>query len=147
MEFIIKDKISVLEYMPKVPTYVIRILDCNDDRPILPLVSTSLFKEVNIYRFDDPDPDANGKGPMLSKVAEKLLHDFFSARTKFLDLQSILIHCNEGEARSPAVAAGLNEIFNLGQVTWRFSVDYPRYNDHVFKQLLATARQIGLYER
>ncbi len=144
MKFIIKNRNEVLEYSPTAPTYVIRIVDCNDVRPILPLTDSPSFRRINLYRFDDCEVDAKGNGPMQPSVAKKLISDFALVKKEFTDLEHILIHCNEGESRSPAVAAALNEIFKLGHVTWRFSVDYPKYNDHVYKQLVRTAGEMDL---
>lgn len=144
MAIIIRNRQDVLEYSPLVPTYAIRIADCGCTDQLKPLFNSLNFRRINAYEMSDGEPDANGNGPIEFHVAEKLILDYILAREDFGDIQDILIHCNEGRSRSPAVGGALNEIFNLGNPIWRISVDYPQYNDYVYKQLIRTARQMGI---
>lgn len=147
MAVIIKDREEVLKYNPLVPTYAIRIADYGTAGQLRPLILSSNYKRINIYEMSDGQPDAKGNGPIESCVAEKLIRDFIQVRLDFKDLQDILIHCNEGRSRSPAVAGALNEIFNLGNPVWRISVDYPEYNIHVYNQLVRIAQELSFMPR
>ena len=144
MAIIIKNEFSVLEYKPLVPTYAIRIRDCEASGELRPLVDSPLFRKINVYRIDDCQPDAQGRGPVPEGTAEQLIKDFSSAMFKFADIRDILIHCNEGKARSPATGGALNEVFNLGYETWRIYADFPKCNEHVYNQIVLAARLMGI---
>lgn len=144
MVIIIKNRFNVLKYVPEVPTYVIRIINSESREELRPLTTSPLFREINIYRINDTTFDSRGNGPVPDGISEKLITDFASSMLKFSDIQDILVHCNEGKSRSPAIGGALNEIFNLGYETWRIYVDFPGCNEHVYKQLVSTARKIGI---
>jgi hypothetical protein len=149
---IIKDWFSVGKYIPAAPTYVIRILNLdygriNNGFKLVSLVNSDLFKKVNYYKMDDSATDSTGKGPILEDVARKIIRDFSSFVQISKDkggIEDILIHCVEGKSRSPAVGGALNEIFGLGYVHWRISVDFPGYNVDVYKQLIRVAKEMKI---
>lgn len=144
MAIIIKNRFNVLEYVPKVPTYVIRIINPESREELSPLITSPLFRKINVYGINDTTFDSRGNGPVPDGIGENLITDFASSMLKFSDIQDILVHCNEGKSRSPAIGGALNEIFNLGYKTWRIEVDFPGINKDVYSQIITAARKIGI---
>ena len=141
MEIVILNRKKSGEYSPTKLTYAIRIRDFNDRKRLPKLMDSHLFQEVKIYRFDDADPDSHGRGPLKEGLAERIITDFQKLRN---NCECLMIHCNQGESRSPAVGLALNDIFDLGYDHFAFSGYHWQYNPHVFKQLIFAADRMRL---
>jgi predicted protein tyrosine phosphatase len=113
MDIVILNRKESAKYTPSKSTYAIRIRDFNGRKRLPRLVDSPLFKEVKIYRFDDADPDSNGRGPLKEGLPEKIITDFQKLKD---GCECLMIHCNQGESRSPAVGLALNDIFNLVKI-------------------------------
>ena len=138
-----------IQYTPKVPTLVIRILDSypeSDNSSSLKLQDSSFFRTLG-YVFDDQDVDrllehypdydleklAKKNVLFNNELAKKILSDFEKLRNGCLDL---LVHCTLGGSRSPAVAIALNEIFDLGHDSDELKKRYSAYNQFVYRLLI-----------
>jgi predicted protein tyrosine phosphatase len=144
MEFVCLSREKAAEFKPRMPTYVIRILDCLDKRPLLPMFDCDYFRCVDVYRFDDAIPESFGSHPIGREVAVKLLSDFSSVIKRYRDIQQVMIHCNEGKSRSPAVAGALKHIFFQDFTHWDISIHHPDFNEHVYHQLVYYSKELGL---
>ncbi len=135
------------KYIPKNPTYAIRILSSFQQRdPKLRFKSlqpSSLYRVVHEYFFDDTFPEIAKPKEVLfsSSLAEKMLRDFVIGRKGCEDL---LVHCSLGKNRSPAVAIAFNDIFSLGENGFALSRLYDRSNWFVYNTLMKEAKRLGI---
>jgi len=143
MKAYILDYITALRFKPTEPTLAIRIFDpsarpdkqpskdwmrdeleCWDNGPTAPF-DKSQYAAVHQYTFSDVDTEHPDKimaayalhyaleNPhlVISKdIANKIIHDFNQAYQK---VDTVMLHCNMGVYRSPAVALALEKLFNL----------------------------------
>ena len=147
MNILIMGQSEAAEYLPINSTYAIRILySFQQSDPGLrfkPLQSSSLYRVVHEYLFDDTFPEmAKSKEVLFNlDLAEKMLRDFVAGRAGCEDL---LVHCSLGRNRSPAVAIAFNEIFSLGENGFALSRLYNRSNWFVYNTLIEKAKRLGI---
>ena len=107
-------------FAPSDRTAVVRILDSSRrSQKTYPRLQERLYLEIFRYVFDDitlerMSPDELDKvirddGRVLfdETIAEKILDDIASIEK---DCETLLVHCNLGLSRSPAVAAGVMDL-------------------------------------
>ncbi len=107
-------------YTPHDKTAVVRIFDSSRRaRKTYPRLREGLFEGIFEYIFDDIQVDRlspdelhemvrdHGMVVFSEAIAEKLLDDIVSIKDV---CETILIHCNIGMSRSPAVAAGIMDL-------------------------------------
>ena len=90
---------------PEIPYVVVSIADAAGVHPTL--IDSPLRLGVLRLGFDDVAPNKNGergKTPMTSAQAREI-REFVEAHLEFLEL--VVVHCDAGMCRSPAVAAAL----------------------------------------
>ncbi|MDO8660508.1 MAG: hypothetical protein Q7K43_01340 [Candidatus Woesearchaeota archaeon] len=142
-------QVSALEFVPKIPTYVIRVwseFQPPAERERYSLQSNPNFKVIREYTFDDispdyPHQDFSGKGTLFtSSIAERVIKDF---EKDHIDCEALLVHCLLGRNRSPAVAIALNKIFKLGNDSEKLKGQYKGLNYHIYGVLLSKAKELG----
>jgi len=104
------------------------------------LVDSPLYTKINPYRFDDTkseEEQEEGCGedfyPITDDIAKKMLLDFLPFRK---NIEELLIHCDYGVNRTPAVAMAFNDIFNLGNFTDVIVEQFQGYNPLVYDVLM-----------
>ena len=136
------DAASVFEPLKK--TYAIRIFT-----PTWPedmkgrLKDSDNYIRVVEYLFDDARSPGDMKlfPKMYSRLfdedlARKMISDFGHYKP---DCESMLVHCQRGKNRSPAVAIAFNEIFQLGHDSEGLKKQYPESNWYVYGVLKKAA--------
>lgn len=120
------------EFIPEEPTLAIRIFDPGETRKSenvrVTLSQSSLWIGEVHSTFADLDPyiyEGNGMEDLAKQVrASPLLFTDYHARDILLQIQlirpklpfSLMVHCNAGLSRSPAIARSVCEIFDLTPV-------------------------------
>ncbi len=135
------------KYIPLVPTYAIRIFSgCPEENEDYGLLRYSKnYIAIRNYTFDDIDEpnfvDEEKKGFKIFNLedARLIIFDFDKKKKECLEL---MVHCRYGEGRSPAVAAALNDIFELGDETWRLFVLYPKMNQLIYERMMDVGRNL-----
>jgi hypothetical protein len=146
MNILIMSYREALQHFPEQATYAIRIgssYRVRDRMPFDSLRNSPLYRVVNEYFFDYANPREVNPGIILfnTEIAEKMLKDFIGGRKKCKEL---MVHCSYGLNRSPAVAMAFNEIFNLGEDTFRLSKLYPEFDNFVFNSLIENASRLKI---
>ncbi len=134
------------KHTPLVPTYAIRIFSgCPEENEYYRLLRYSKnYISVRNYVFDDiDDPKFKDENKKVFKIfdleeARLIMSDFDEKRKECLEL---IVHCKYGNGRSPAVAAALNDIFELGEETWRLFALYPKMNQLVYERMMEVGRR------
>ena len=142
MDLHITDYCGALEHRPSKNTYAIRISAprfpaCD------PLIASDFYKCISSYSFNDTLPGRVMPGEILfsEDLALRMLRAFDYDR---MVCESLLVHCSQGQNRSPAVAMALNDLFSLGHDTGKLMEQYPEYNTHVYNILKKVGeRQFG----
>ncbi len=114
-----------------VPHIVISITSAPEDVARIP-ASPML---VGILRLSFADVESAGDDPRLVVFSEehaRSIHDFVVAHQG--EIERILVHCDAGVSRSPAVAAALTRAFGQDDAPW-----FERYrpNQRVYRGVLA----------
>lgn len=140
---------QALEYEPQEQTYGIRI----GFSGICSEIATAEFKRLeshplyvpHAYYFDDAEPWTKDEWerPITKETATKIVNDFKEGKDR---CSALLVHCERGQSRSPAVAMSLNHIFNLGYSNKELAQKYPLFNLHVAQTLYTVAEEMGLYD-
>lgn len=134
------------KHVPKEPTVALRILNSpaaiDITRSHYPeFTRHEDYVEVREYTFDDIEPHQEEGGLILfdEAIARKIITDFeaYRKRAKFL-----LIHCTQGNSRSPAVGSALNDVFRLGHDPLELVSGYMP-NHYVYGILIQTAEKMG----
>lgn len=129
-------------FVPKKPNYTIRISSRISRLPELRY--SDLYRVVKCYEFQDVGSATYEETVRVHPfalrldLAKEIISDFDFERGI---CQELLVHCQEGIGRSPAVAKALNETFRLGNQIR--IVDYPLMNMHVYRTLKAAATELG----
>lgn len=141
------------KHVPLVPTYAIRIFSGNPSEntdhgelvssPNYRFIREYFFDEIDNPNYQEVDDEGNGEGFKLFDLltAEKIIREFERGKSGCLEL---MVHCRQGCGRSPAVAAALNDIFNLGEDSQRFFSLYPNLNSLVYWRMIHKADEMGL---
>ena len=138
---------SALVHIPKSPTYAIRIKLSeylrDPEMNFGNLVESPLFHSVNEYVFDDIYSQRSDSSNVLftPEIASGMLIDFLNERN---GCDTLLVHCERGKNRSPAVAMAFNDIFHLGHDRDKLKSEYQGYNWHVYHVLMREARRSGI---
>ena len=134
MELYIFSKSDAVRFLPKKPTYAIRIISSWDDQErIMPLQDSEFYTRIRTYTFDDNDWYKTGPVWIDNDLAGKILKEFEQDKNH---IESLMVHCTQGKNRSPAVAMALNEIFNLGCEHSNLEKRFPDFNHHTYKTLI-----------
>ncbi len=96
----------------------------------------------HVYHFDDVEPSTCEayELPITKEIAVKIIRDFEKRKE---DCFTLLVHCEEGQSRSPAVAMALNHIFKLEYSNRELAAKYPRFNIHVVQTIVEAGRERG----
>jgi len=139
MDLHIFNILEAIVYQPKNSTYAIRIASKRRDLEEH-LLQPSGFYTIVEYLFHDVDPAFSKNDSLIfdEPLAQKILDDF---KQQGLGKETLLVHCMQGENRSPAVAIALNEIYSLGHDTEELKKKFPEANWHVYKTLLKVAKE------
>lgn len=129
---------DAVSYKPDKPTYAIRVFSSESvlgsDRQ---LKQSPMYKHIREYIFDDNDTHPFlikcGRKWLDEDTARQIVSDFKENRG---EVETLLVHCNQGQNRSPAVAMALNELFELGNDLSELQKKYKDYNHFVFEMLM-----------
>lgn len=147
-------------FEPKQPTLAIRIFDPDAketfdgewlNHPNAPFPSGKYIAELR-FIFSDCDPDRGQKHigqPFSANLAETLLRQVQQYQGQF---EQLVIHCNAGMNRSPAVAMALDEIFGWGshylgprkKVIQTYKDAQTTGNDFIYRLLWEAAERLRL---
>jgi hypothetical protein len=155
LELIVKSNINVVSFMPPTPAALMRINggDCGSHQFLD--IDKSRYVQIRTYIFDDRDPRKDyglGLGPVPTaklvemhsygwvpfdeQMAVVILDDF---ERMMPWIKTLVIHCNAGQRRSPAVAIALDELYGLGNKTLRDN--YPEPNQWVYDTLITVGER------
>jgi len=147
MKLEILDYDGARNYVPKNKTYAIRIFDALQPTPIHPLKENDNWVKINEYIFDDIWPTSwkefekdvylNSMGwdhtrstLFTEETAIKILRDFEKHKD---NIEAVLVHCNFGKNRSPAVGIALNEKYDWG--IENLKEKYPEYRRYIYETM------------
>jgi predicted protein tyrosine phosphatase len=139
---------EALSFIPDEPTYAIRISSPYDNNTQYPLMESPHYRAVHHYLFDDMWPGMpedfysylleEQYKPFTTETAHQIIDDF----SRVVDsIDSLLVHCQYGLNRSPAVAIALNDIFELGEDSAFLKQHYPEYRRFIYKTLLEAGEE------
>lgn len=138
---------EAISYEPKEKTYGIRIgfsgfCSEKNNTQFKRLENSYLYVPHNYY-FDDVEPSSKSEFelPITMEISTSILNDFKEQRN---DCSTLMVHCEKGMSRSPAVAMALNGIFNLGRSNKEIASRYPNFNIYVVQILYRVARDLML---
>lgn len=144
MAILIMGIIDALDFVPTSPTYALRIRSSHiDDLHFPPLMKNDLYVAIKEYVFDDLDHwRKERKGIFFNKtIAANILRDYSDNRGNSRDL---LVHCSGGNNRAPALALGMNRVFNLGANEEEIVRKHKYGTWWMADRLIDTARELGL---
>ena len=149
LEIIVLSAEDASKHVPKKPALAIRIFGSKSTgrgRDSYPNFPKRLYQKVLEYTFDDVDlTSCNEYAKRLYAIdyvlfnedlARKIITEF---RQSYKPVSSVLVHCQAGISRSPAVAHALNDIFKL---KCKFP-EFPNLNEYVYRTMLKDAREMG----
>jgi predicted protein tyrosine phosphatase len=90
--------------------------------------------------FDDCDGPEDGKVVYFNEYHAKAIWTFVEA--VWGRAEALLIHCNLGSSRSPAVAAAIDKVKTGDDTKW-FTTKSP--NRFIFRTMLKVAIELGLW--
>lgn len=128
MKFQVENRGSISSINPSSPHVVISISDPEQGKANV--ATNSLTKDVLFLEFHDTNVADHGMTLFDRSHAEKIL-SFIRRYTDEVDL--LVVHCNAGMSRSPAVAAALSKIY-LGDDSVWFATKTP--NSLVYRTIL-----------
>ena len=139
MKVFAMDLLGASEYVPREPTYAIRIFSGWKQDGGIDLQESSLYRRVSKYVFDDVSPGLRRENTILfdREMAKEMLKDF---KPYVEECGCLLVHCIRGRNRSPAVALALNEIFSLGGDTTFSREEDCEINWYICNTLLDVAK-------
>jgi len=126
-------------HKPSDRTYLIQIALGNSlyDKSLDSVVEGKTYARRFIYKFADLFPGETRKGILFDKfIAERVIEDFRVGRE---GCGTLLVHCSQGQNRSPALGIALNDIFELGHDSEALRQKYDAFNQWVYKVMLETA--------
>lgn len=139
-EIFARSRVGAATFVSDVPWAAIQISAKHGDWPTL-----SAANRVATLQMCFPDrvlPDHEYPlGTLFSEIHADQILDFVLAHAEQIDW--LLVHCEAGANRSPAVAAALTRIFRCGEHL-RFFERRKAPNTLVYELLLARAAQRGL---
>lgn len=144
MKLVVLPLCAAVHFTSKIPWAAISITTYDFQRPILSKKNRVGLLHLDFVDTDDPElPNKTGfitENQIFSdEYANKIL-DFFSlVRYK---IKIMMIHCEAGKSRSPAVAAALETIFYKKKSNWFVHFD-P--NILVYQRILEAAQNRGEY--
>lgn len=125
MKFLVLNYLQATEYEPSEPTLAIRIFDPEggENTPSRVLQPSKLwvaelhytFADVDLGVYEEHDPETFLRLQKTGRcfdplIAERLLKQFAEHRKK---TSTVMVHCNAGLSRSPAVVTALCRRFKL----------------------------------
>lgn len=148
MEFVIKDCVGATKYVPKTENAVaFRIwnseVEWNNKYGVLmkhryPLgIFDYVFDDFAVDTLRDIE-DYIKEGvfdylPITPELSKKLVADFLSVKDR---AEEVLVHCTQGESRSPAVASALARIAGMEEESERVQLEFPSFNASVYQAVL-----------
>lgn len=136
MRFQVETRGSVMQVRPTVPHVIVSIADSVERRLDVPTNEHTL--DVLWCFFHDVDSDRDGMTAFSQQDAQRIISFFQHYRST---AQLLIVHCDAGQCRSPAVAAALQKIQEGDDNHW-FATKRP--NRLVYRQLLEAAHERGL---
>ena len=126
-------------YVPKKPAAMMRIFNTDPKIVYSDIADPSLYEHIFEYVFDETDPDFYGVEVLCTRfkdhvffdeaIADRIISDFKSLE----GVEELVVHCNMGLNRSPAVAAAFDDRFSLGNDV---KSRHPGYARHVYELLV-----------
>lgn len=116
------------------PTLIVSISSTDDTIPeILEQAPNDMVRHVEFLQFDDIDASATIGGliPMREDDANRIIDAFLKYKDK---VSQIIVHCDAGYSRSPAVAAALCITLGTSDAVF-FGPGYCP-NTHVYRTML-----------
>jgi len=144
MELLIKSLRDALEYTPKNKTYAIRISSERSLDHLYDLVESDKWVNIASYVFDDIWPDMPGGlwgqyTILTDEKAKRIISDF---KVYIPQTETLLVQCQRGRNRSPAVGIALNDIFELGYDTDSLKEEFPEFRPFVYDTFLQVGKDI-----
>ena len=147
MELVILSLLEAVRYVPQNRTYAIRISSEFSLDHLYKLVESDNWVAIASYVFDDVWPGMPGglgdRDVVLSRSKAGSIISGFQEHMS--GIETLLVQCQRGLNRSPAVGIALNEIFNLGYDTKWLKQQHPEFRKFVYDTMLGAAREMGLY--
>lgn len=139
MKLNVMSNFEAAAYVPLRPAAMMRIFNTDPKIVYSEIADPSLYDHIFEYVFDETDPDYYGVEVLCTQFKDHVFFDEAIAGRIISDFKSLegvaelVVHCNMGLNRSPAVAAALDDRFSLGNDLKRF---YPGLARHVYELLL-----------
>ncbi len=136
MDLHIMSSIGAIKHRPDKPTYAIRIYSSAFYEQVkgYKLRESIFYRKIVEYIFDDNDRSFQaGPVTITNALADTIVGDFAENKAQ---TEALLVHCTQGQNRSPAVVIALNEIFTLGQNSEELCDRFKRYNRAVYRAIM-----------
>jgi predicted protein tyrosine phosphatase len=134
MDFIVTDREGIEQGVAVRSRYVvISIRDPDSERP--KVKQQSGLRDVLYLIFDDAEPPANDAVILMTPEQARQVVGFVASHERYVD--TVVVHCEQGMSRSPAVAAALCKA--MGGDDQQFWRNYSP-NVHVY-QLVSEAHR------
>jgi len=146
MELLITSLMDAIKYHPVKKTYAIRISSEFTIDHLYDLIESDNWVSIASYVFDDVWPGMPGglrsRDVVFNEdLAQSILTDF---KEYLPQTEILLVQCQRGMNRSPAIGIALNEIFGLGYDSDSLKEKYPEYRPFVYDTLLKVGKNLGL---
>jgi len=94
------------------------------------------FYDINPYGIKKQHLAPFKDGLMTKQHAQQILKFYEKIVNKQANISRLIIHCEAGVSRSPAVALALSLIYNLKPSAYELYRNYCTYNPYVFNMIL-----------
>ena len=94
------------------------------------------FHDINPYGVEERHLTPYKDGLMTKQHAQQILKFYEKIVNKQANISRLIIHCEAGVSRSPAVALALSLIHDLKPSAYRLYRDHCCYNPYVFNMIL-----------
>lgn len=135
MKIIVLPKSKAKEFVCDEPWVAISIATIQDDWPKLSAIKRMDLLQIAFPDLDVPDEDFTIE-KMFNEGHAKSILDFVS---KHKD-KTLLVHCEAGRSRSPAVAAAISKLLTDDDMIWFKNYTPNRY---VYRVLMTYANTVG----
>ena len=140
-EVLVRSRSGARDFTSEVPWAAIQICDLRGQWPVLDAINRVDLLQLRFRDQTAPSARCQAEELFSEAHAEQIL-DFVLANAGRIDW--LLVHCEVGASRSPAVAAAVTRIFLAGDYYRFFTRHSP--NILVYGRLLAAAQKRGLYQ-
>jgi predicted protein tyrosine phosphatase len=152
MKIHVKSLKDVIEFVPQDPTLALRIVDPSK-RLVLPsLKSSENYFRTFVYEFQDITPEdipsqEDLEGLFNHRIAWDIIYDF---NTNKGDCADLLVHCELGLGRAPAVAKAINDIYGLNDLEFLSEFEKVYHltaNQYVYQVMIEQAQRMSFFRR